>query len=70
MAWKPISEYPTTPGQQGPVVLARTKDKEPILVCYLRGQFYVCPANYMYYGEMQSGFMTANHVTEFMEIPP
>ena len=67
--WKPISEYPTTPGEQGPIVLARTKDKEPILVTLLRGNFYICPGVYMFYGERQSGFMTANHVVEFMEIP-
>lgn len=69
MAWRPISEYPTTVGFQGPLVLARTADKEPFLVVLRDGHFWICPGVPVFYGNHQMGFMTADHVTEFMEIP-
>jgi len=67
--WKPISQYPTTPGDQGPIVLARTKEKEPFLVVYVEGQFYECPASPIYYGNRQWGNRTVSGLVEFMEIP-
>jgi len=69
MTWKPISEYPTTPGDQGPIVLARTAEKQPLLVVYVEGNFVVCPSVPIYYGHKQFGHLWANDVVEFMEIP-
>lgn len=67
--WKPISEYPTTPGEQGPVVLARCKERVPCLVVYVDGNFVVCPSMFIHYGDKKAGLLYANHVTEFMPIP-
>lgn len=67
--WKPIREYPCTPGEQGPLVLARLKDKTPVLVVMRDGHFVVCPAVPVFYGDRQMGVMHADHVVEFMEIP-
>lgn len=67
--WKPISQYPTTAGTPGPVVLARTADKAPMLVLYQHGHFYICPGIPMFYGEKNFGFVTADHVIEYMDIP-
>lgn len=67
--WKPISEYPTTPGEQKPVVLARTKEKFPVLVVLKDGHFVVCPAVPVFYGNKQFGVTLADNVIEFMYIP-
>ncbi len=67
--WKPIREYPTDPLNAGPVVLARDKDKVPVLVRMLDGHFVICPAVWLFYGNHQVGVTYADHVVEFMEIP-
>jgi hypothetical protein len=73
MTWRPIKEYgslmasPTD--ETGPLVLARTEDRAPMLVVYRKGHFVICPGVPMWYGNQQFGFMTADHVVEFMEIP-
>lgn len=67
--WRPISEYPTTPGEQGPLVLARTAEKVPYLVVYREGKFFVCPGIPVFYGNRQLDFMTVSSIVEFMEIP-
>jgi hypothetical protein len=71
MTWRPIREYPVVLPKdgQGPIVLARDQDKRPILVVLIDGHFRICPGIFMFYGDHQSGFMTADHVVEFMEIP-
>ena len=69
MTWKSIKEYPTTAPNQGPIVLARDAEKRPMLVCLNKGHFYICPGVHMRYGDYQEGYMTADHVVEFMEIP-
>lgn len=69
-AWKPIADYPfVAPGELGPAVLARTKDKFPMVVIYRDGHFYPCPGVPMFYGERQFSFLTADNVIEFMDIP-
>ena len=67
--WKPISQYPCTPGEQGPLVLARDKEKSCYLVLLKDGHFVVCPAVFMWYGDKQRGILLADNVVEFMEIP-
>ena len=67
--WKPIREYPTDPNNEGPVVLARDKDKMPLLVRMVEGHFVVCPAVWLFYGSKQLGVTRADDVVEFMEIP-
>ena len=69
MTWRPIAEYPITPGEQGPLVLARDAEKRPMLCLLKEGHFYICPAVPMYYGERQFGCMTCDHIVEFMKIP-
>lgn len=68
--WRPISEYPAVVGDDlGPLVLARDKEKRPMLVLLREGHFYICPAVPIFYGDKQFGCMTADHVVEFMEVP-
>ena len=67
--WKPISEYPTNVLDPGPIVLARDKEKNVYLVILNKGHFYPCPGVPMFYGDHQFGFMTCDHVVEFMELP-
>lgn len=71
MTWKPIKEYPVVlPTEiQGPVVLARDAEKRPMLVTLYNGHFQICPGAHMRYGAHESGYLTADHVVEFMEIP-
>lgn len=71
MTWKPIREYPVVlrTDVQGPIVLARTADKLPLLVVMYKGHFQICPGIHMRYGAAEEGYMTADHVIEFMEIP-
>jgi len=67
--WRPISEYPTDPLKAGPVVLARDDQGCYFLVCLYQGNFHIVPGHPIYYGNMQVGWLYANHVKEFMEIP-
>lgn len=67
--WRPIAEYPTNVTKQGPLVLARDAEKRPMIVTLNEGHFYICPGIPMIYGNRQLGFVTADHVVEFMEIP-
>lgn len=69
MRWRPIKEYPTNVTEPGPLVLARDAEKRPMLVLLKDGHFYICPGVPIFYGDKQIGFMTADHVTEFMELP-
>lgn len=72
MAWRPIKEYPASSvvgDNTGPLVLARDAEHRVMLVVLSKGHFLICPGVPMYYGNNQVGFMTADHVTEFMEIP-
>lgn len=71
MTWRPIKEYPVVlPAEiQGPLVLARDAEKRPFLVVLYRGHFQICPGVHMRYGANEEGYMTADHVVEFMEIP-
>lgn len=70
MVWKPIAEYPKD-AERPPLVLARDREKHPYLVIWVArtGHFNICPGVPMFYGEHQFGFMTADSVVEFMEIP-
>lgn len=70
--WQPIKDYPIEPGPQGasgPLVLARTADKQPMVVLMNNGIFYPCPGVPIFYGHHQVGFMTVSNLVEFMDIP-